>query len=192
MVSPRRVIPVILAAGGGTRWDGEGHKLLAPLRGRSVVEHAMRAATASGLGPVIVVTGAVEIPIPEDLIDQILPAVNPRWNEGQSTSLAVAVQRADELGGDAIAVGLGDQPGITPAAWNAVALSASSLAVATYGDRRGHPVLIAREHWGELPDAGDLGARDLLRRFDHAVQAIPCDGSTSDIDTTEDLTPWQN
>ncbi len=191
-MNARRVIPVLLAAGGGTRWNGEGHKLLAPLGSRSVVEHALRAAVGSGLGPVIVVTGAIEIPTPDDLIEQVVTVENPRWREGQSTSLAVAVGHATQLGGDAIVVGLGDQPGITSAAWSAVGALPSALAVATYGDRRGHPVLIAREHWGDLPGSGDLGARDLLRRFDHAVQAIPCDGSPADIDTTEDLTPWQS
>ncbi|MEO2113467.1 MAG: nucleotidyltransferase family protein, partial [Acidimicrobiales bacterium] len=30
----------MLAAGGGTRWDGEGHKLLADLDGRPLAAHA--------------------------------------------------------------------------------------------------------------------------------------------------------
>ena len=192
MSDSRRVIPVILAAGGGTRWDGEGHKLLARLHGLPVVEHALRAAVGSGFGPVVLVTGAVAVPIPDDLAEQVITTENPRWREGQSTSLAIGVRRAADLGGDAILVGLGDQPGIPAAAWTAVGSCSSALAVASYGDRRGHPVLIASDHWRDLPESGDLGARDLLRRFDHAVQAIPCEGSTADIDTTEDLTPWQS
>src|SRR6056300_395988 len=97
MSDSRRVIPVILAAGRGTRWDGEGHKLLARLHGRPVVEHALRAAVGSGFGPVVLVTGAVAVPIPDDLAEQVITTENPRWSEGQSTSLAIGVRRAADL-----------------------------------------------------------------------------------------------
>ena len=188
----RRVAPVLLAAGAGTRWDGAGHKLAAPFEGTPVIEHAMRAAVESGLGTVIVVTGATTVHLADDLAGRIELVDNPDWAEGQSTSLLRAVAAAAERGADAVVVGLGDQPRISPDAWRAVAASSSSLAVAVYGESRGHPVLIGRDHWNDLPNSGDLGARELLRRFDEQVEAIPCEGSALDVDTTEDLNQWQS
>ena len=53
---------IVLAAGEGSRWDGPGHKLLAPLSdGRPVIVHAVEAAVESGIGPVAVVWGAVSV-----------------------------------------------------------------------------------------------------------------------------------
>ena len=46
---------VVLAAGGGTRFAGDAHKLLAPLRGRPVVVHAVSAALDAALDEVLVV-----------------------------------------------------------------------------------------------------------------------------------------
>jgi len=188
----RLVAPVLLAAGAGSRWDGTGHKLEARLGERPVIEHALRAAVGGGLGRVIVITGATEVAVPADLAEHVELVANPDWADGQSTSLQRAVAVAAERGSDAVVVGLADQPDIRSSAWRAVAASTSGLAIAVYGDSRGHPVLIGREYWEHLPTSGDLGARELLRRFDGDVEAIPCEGSALDVDTTEDLNQWQS
>ena len=57
----KNVLAVVLAAGGGTRFAGHGHKLLAQRDGRTVVDHAV-AAAHTGLGEVLVVTGATPLP----------------------------------------------------------------------------------------------------------------------------------
>lgn len=178
---------VVLAAGGGTRFvapDG-GHKLLAPWRGRPVVWWAMSAAVEAGIGPVWVVTGAADL-------TGVLPAgvrslPNPRWAEGQATSLAVAVAAADAEGLDAVVVGLGDQPRIPPAAWSVVAAAGAPVAVATYLGRRANPVRLARSVWPLLPGSGDAGARVLIRRRPDLVEEVACPGDPVDIDTVEDL-----
>ena len=68
---------------------------------------------------------------------------------------------------------------------NAARSSASGLARARYGQRQGHPVVIARRHWPQLVDGlhGDEGARPFLRdRTD--VVAVDCAdlASGDDID----------
>ena len=51
------VVAVVLAAGAGTRFRGPGHKLDAVVAdGRSVLDRAVGAALAAGIGPVVVVT----------------------------------------------------------------------------------------------------------------------------------------
>ncbi|MEM9713583.1 MAG: nucleotidyltransferase family protein, partial [Actinomycetota bacterium] len=176
---------VVLAAGAGSRFDGPDHKLLAEIGGRPVVSHVLDAVLEADIGPVLVVTGAVRI-------GDVLPAStrevpNPRWAEGQATSVLAGVEAADELGADAIVVGLGDQPGVPAAAWRRVAASSSPIAVATYGGRRRNPVRLARSIWPELPRDGDQGARGLIEARPDLVDGVACPGNPDDIDTQEDL-----
>ncbi len=188
----RRVsaVAVLLAAGSGSRFAGDTHKLAAVIEGRTILERAIAAAVSADIGPVLVVTGAVrvltELRQPVRLLD------NPDWAGGQSSSLHVAVAAAAELGADAIIVGLGDQPFIDPDAWRRVAASASPIAVATYDGKRRNPVRLHRSVWPLLPSDGDEGARTLIRLRPDLVEEIPCPGSPVDIDTLEDLRTWQS
>ena len=174
---------VVLAAGGGTRFGGDGHKLLAPFRGRPLVAWALEA--ASVLDELIVVTGAVAIDVPAGARE----VRNARWAEGQATSLAAAIAAA--AGHDAVVVGLGDQPLIPAEAWRRVAAAtATPIAVATYAGARRNPVRLAAEVWPLLPREGDEGARSLLRGRDDLVTEVACPGDPADVDTQEDLATW--
>jgi molybdenum cofactor cytidylyltransferase len=189
-LQPERVIVVLLAAGAGSRFEGPQHKLAATVDGRSVIERSVAAALDADVGPVVVVTGAVELELPHD--DRVTLAENPEWASGQSTSLAVGITEAVRLGADAIVVGLGDQPFIAPDAWRLVAAATSPIAVATYDGKRRNPVRLHRDIWPLLPTGGDEGARSLIRLRADIVQEVPCPGSPADIDTLEDLRTWQN
>ncbi len=186
------VAAVVLAAGAGSRFarsaGARAHKLLATIDGVSVVARAVEAARRAGLDETVVVTGAVDLSavLPPDVT--VVPA--PRWSEGQALSLRAAVAHARERGHRAIVVGLGDQPGVPPSAWRAVADAPGSLVVADFGGRRRPPVKIGAGLWDELPTGGDEGARVLMRRRPDLVQAVACDGDPADVDTMEDLARW--
>lgn len=181
-------LAVVLAAGAGSRFTGTGHKLLATLRGRPVLRWAAGAPVAAGL-PTVVVAGAVDVTVALAGLDVIV-VQNPDWADGQATSLRTAVGVAQAGDHDAIVVGLGDQPFLGAAAWEAVAASPAAIAVATYGGRRGQPVRLSSEVWGDLPATGDEGARRLLTGSVHAVAEVACSGDPADVDTEEDLRRW--
>jgi CTP:molybdopterin cytidylyltransferase MocA len=185
----RPVVAVVLAAGGGSRFDGETHKLLATLHSRTIVDHAIRSAVAADIGSVVVITGAVgEL----SGIDGVRQVRNHDWERGQSTSLQLAIDVANEIGAEAMVVGLGDQPFIEPEAWRLVARSSAPIAIATYQGRRRNPVRLHRDVWPLLPHTGDEGARVVIRLRPDLVEEIPCPGSPVDIDTLEDLQTWQS
>ncbi len=179
---------VLLAAGGGSRFEGPTHKLREPFRGRPLAAWAIDAAVEAGLDEVIVVTGAVDL---DDLIPAGVTVVhNENWADGQAGSLRGAVFLAGSRGHDAIVVGLADQPLVPSESWREVAASSSPIAIADFdGDRR-PPTRLADEVWPLLSMSGDEGARGVLRARPDLVEPIPCSGSPVDIDTVEDLRRW--
>ena len=182
---------VVLAAGAGSRFAGPGHKLTSALPGGgTLAARAVRTAIDAAIGPVAVVVGPV--PAAElELPGQVTAVVNQRWPAGQATSLLAAVLWARSRGHRAIVVGLGDQPGLTAAAWRAVAdTKVTPMAVATYDGHRAHPVRLAAEVWPDLPAEGDEGARSYLRSRPELVTEVACEGDPADIDTVDDLAAW--
>jgi CTP:molybdopterin cytidylyltransferase MocA len=184
------VAAVVLAAGEGRRFGGspDEHKLSALFRGRPIVAWSVQAALDAGIGPVWVVCGAA------DLSALLPPGVsvieNPRWAEGQATSLQSAIDAARAAGLDSVVVGLGDQPLVTAEAWRRVAASDAPIAVATYDGKRRNPVRLSASVWEFLPTSGDLGARVVFENRPDLVREVPCEGEPLDIDTREDLCKW--
>ena len=180
---------VLLAAGGGSRFAGDRHKLLAPLRGRPLYQHALASVMAAGFADVVVVVGAVELELPAPVI----VVVNDGWRNGQASSLAAGIAAALARGHDAVVVGLADQPGIEKGAWQLVAGAVDRpIAVATYEGVRANPVRLAASIWPLLPRDGDEGARPLIRSRPDLVVEVPCPGHPADIDTKEDLATWNS
>jgi nicotine blue oxidoreductase len=106
----------------------------------------------------------------------------PGWTRGPGASLRCGLAA---LGPDAAAavVVLADGPNVAPeavervlAAWR----SDGGIAAASYAGERGHPLVLGRDVWRDVPDEG-------LR--DVQVTLVPCDdlGAPGDVDTPEDL-----
>lgn len=204
MVFDAAAVAVLLAAGGGTRFAGDGHKLTATLPAtptrpsESVAQRALAQVTAAGFSRIIVVTGrldAEDLGIDTDHSSPIRIAHNADWDDGQATSLSAGLAAAERAGARVAAVGLADQPGASPEAWSAVAAAATAqtpIAVATYDSRRANPVGLHHTIWKAIPTTGDAGARTVMRIHPELVVEVPCPGSPDDIDTEEDLRRWQS
>lgn len=179
------VAAVLLAAGAGSRFMGDTHKLLAVVRGKRLVDWAVEHAVEAGLDDLIVVTGAVDLGM-DDAVH------NPRWRDGLASTLRLAVATASARGHDAVVVAHGDQPGIAASAWRAVASRTDTPIVrARYADGTvGHPVRLAHDVWPLLPARGDDGAAAVMRERRHLVAEVACEGDPTDVDTLEDLHRW--
>ncbi len=191
------MLAVLLAAGGGTRFGGPTHKLLAELHGRPLWAHSLDHLLDAGFDDAVMITGAADIDTadvhalaagrPVDVLH------NDDWASGQASSLQVAAHAGSDRAADALLIGLADQPFVTAAAWRAVADAdpACEMVVSTYAGRTGpNPVRIASRWWPRLPRDGDEGARSILREHGDRVCSIECLGSGDDIDTLEDLARW--
>ncbi len=155
---------VVLAAGAATRFGAPKQRLLLP----AVLDRL------AGVDQVVVVAGAYPLE----------GAVNcPDWERGPGASLRCGLAAlAPDV--EAAVVVLADGPELAPeavervvAAWRA---EGAPVVAASYGGVRGHPLLVARAAWGEVPDEGLRTVEPLL---------VPCDdlGPPGDVDRPSDL-----
>ena len=90
------------------------------------------------------------------------------------------------VGAIAALVLLVDTPGVTAEAVKRVAAGSArdSLATATYNGRRGHPVLLGRDHWAgvSILATGDVGARAYLSARLEKLHLVPCEDISDDTD----------
>jgi molybdenum cofactor cytidylyltransferase len=182
----------VLAAGEARRYGSQ--KLLASLAGRPLLQHAVDAACASSLSPVVIVLGADSDGITAQLEPRRARIVrNPDYASGQASSLRTGV---GALGAeaDAAVVLLGDQPGVTAALLEALVArqrETGAVAVLCVQDgRRSPPTFLHGDLWPEIAALrGDVGAREVLaRRSDVATLNVErAFAKLDDIDTRDDL-----
>ncbi len=188
-----RVVAIVLAAGAGTRFGAQ--KLLAPLAGRPVLQHALDALAAAGLGDVVVVLGddaaAIEAAIAWRAERRVR---NRRPQDGLSSSLRVGLDAAaEDPGVDAVLVALGDQPALRADVVAAVLAAADGtirpIVRARYEDDEApNPVLVRRAAWALAAGLdGDRGLGPLLAQRQELVAEAPVTGHNPDVDTPADL-----
>ena len=177
------VAGLVLAAGGGRRYGMP--KALVRSGDRLWVERAADTLVAAGCDDVLVVLGAGA-----DQVRAMAPTLhyvdNPDWPTGMASSLRAGLAALAGTGAVAAVILLVDMPGVTPAAVRRIAAHAApgALAIGGYGDRRGHPVLLGRDHWAGAAAAatGDRGARDYLRANADSVRVVPVGDVADDTD----------
>lgn len=188
-----RVAVVVLAAGRGSRFNGEAHKLAAPLGASSVLGTTLAHVVASHLPVVVVTTQALASLAGSHVASRdivVLPAADGRSGEplGMGYSIAAGVAARAHASGWLMLPG--DMPLVRPATLQAVArqLGDHPVAYAQHRGRRGHPVGFSAELYSELVVlTGDEGARRLLARYPAAPVEVPDPGVLADVDTVDDL-----
>lgn len=188
------VSAVLLAAGGSERFGGGVPKQLVDFRGEPLVRRAALTALAAGFAEVLVVTGHRAGEVGAALKDLELETVhNPRWAEGQSTSVKVGLARVAPSSTAALFLPC-DQPLLTSAVLDRMLetyrATCGPIVVPVHGERRGAPVLFDHSLFAELMEiTGDAGGRQVVRRRLDDVVEVPleAEGPLVDVDTLEDL-----
>jgi CTP:molybdopterin cytidylyltransferase MocA len=170
------VAAVVLAAGAATRFGAPKQRELLP----SVLERI----GASPVDEIVVVEGAYELDLPNDNLSSGIPVRLVRceeWSHGPGASLRCGLRElGDEV--EAAVVVLADGPNLSPSAVERVLVESRSngeIVAASYAGARGHPLVLPRDLWGDIPDEG-LNTRP--------TRLVPCDdlGAPGDIDRPSD------
>ena len=160
---------VVLAAGAATRFGSPKQQLLA--------DEVVGRVREAGIEEVVVVAGAYELATSAPVV------ICPDWDHGPGASLRCGLLAlSDDV--EAAIVVLADGPDLAPAAIDRVVEAwrahGDDVLAASYGCERGHPVLLARTAWDDVPDEGARALAPLL---------VPCDdlGPPGDVDYPDDL-----
>lgn len=197
MADPRgqySISGVLLAAGASLRFGGELPKQLQAFAGEPLVRRAARALVLSRLAEVIVVTGFCDELVSEALSGLDVQLVhNPRYAEGQSTSVKVGLC-AVSPGSEGACFCPCDQPFLDPTTIDLLCrchqAGDSAVTLPSFAGRRGAPVFFRRSMFSALMEIdGDEGGRQVLRDHPDEVLEVELDEERPilDVDTREDL-----
>lgn len=174
------VAGVLLAAGAGRRY-GKPKVLV-----EGWLDTAVGALRAGGCDEVILVLGAAEVPAPTG----VTAITEPHWHEGLSASVRAGLVQADHMHADYAVLHVIDTPDVGAAVVARVLgralASTSGLARAQFGERPGHPVVMARRHWPDVLArmSGDQGAGAYLRTRED-VEIVDCSDLAGGQDVDE-------
>lgn len=167
---------LILGAGASQRFGPP--KQLLPYRGTTmlgwVVDQAQRAA---GLDEVVVVLGRAAKEVRERVDFGAARVVeNPIFGEGCSSSYRAGIGALNSESA-AIMIILGDLPGVTPEIIDRLAdewrEQYAPVALCSYQERKGHPMIFARSMFSQLVDLhGDKAAWKLVDANTSVVQEV--------------------
>jgi len=189
-----RISGVILAAGPSRRFGVDPPKQLVLVDGEPLVRRIVRRAAEANLFEVIVVTGHAAVRVEKALQGLSVRTIsNPRFREGQSTSVKAGLAAVDECAAAAMFVPV-DQPRLSSSVMDALVdlyqQTAAPIVVPAYHGRRGAPVVIDRSLFSELAAIeGDSGGRQIFPLHEESIVelALGSDDSLQDLDTLADL-----
>ena len=164
---------VVLAAGAATRFGAPKQQVL--------LGEVLARLHASPVDEIVIVAGAHELVA---LLGTTLVHC-AEWERGPGASLRCGLAALSSETEAAVVV-LADGPDLAPEAVarviDAWRTDGGELVAASYEGERGHPLLLARTAWAEVPDEG-------LR--DREPRLVPCDdlGAPGDVDVPAALPP---
>lgn len=172
MARPDSPVTAILLAAGLSSRMGQPKPLL-PYAGHTVVEQILSALTASPVEEILVIIGHAREAV-EALVAKwpVRAVFNSQYATGEMlTSIQVGLRAVSVESGAAL-IALCDQPALERSVVEQIIAAywagRGSVIIPSFQMRRGHPVLIDREHWAGILD---LSGGQTLRGYIHGLAA---------------------
>ena len=183
---------IVVLAAGGSRRLGQPKQLLSVL-GEPLLRRVVRMAADAEPDHLVVVLGsnACEcLAAIKDCGADII--VNPFWECGLAGSVRLGVERAEEVGADAVLLLLADQPLLDSTVIRRFLVRANGqtdlIIAARYDGVLGAPMMFGSDWFAQLKKLeGDQGARSLVPKERGGVEIIDWSEGAIDVDTPEDL-----
>jgi nicotine blue oxidoreductase len=171
------IAAVVLAAGEASRFGSPKQRLLLP----TVLERL----AGAPVDEIVVVEGAYALDLPDPAGPAAVPTRTVRcaeWIRGPGASLRCGLTPLGRNVEAAVVV-LADGPSLSPRAVERVLdawRAEGGVVAASYGGARGHPLVVGRADWDDVPDGG---------LHERPARLVPCDdlGAPGDVDTPEQL-----
>ncbi len=188
---------LVLAAGESRRMGNA--KLMLPLDKNSILDKTISNVLYSYLDEVVVVIGYRSDDFLKKINKKNIKVVlNPNFKEGISSSIIAGLTCISQKS-HAIMIILADQPFISSYIINKMLIkfkeSKKGILVPSYNNMQGHPVIFSLKYKEELLKLkGDVGGKEIIKRFPWDVLEIPIHSKNIhiDIDTPEDYKKYKN
>ncbi len=193
MASQPLVTAIVLAAGLSTRMGGQPKPLL-PFGESTIVEHILTVLMACPVHRIVLVTGHQHEDVERLLAPwDVCTVFNPQYVSGEMFSSIQVGLRAVPLDSDAALIVLGDQPAlealVVERVIGAYRDGRGSIVIPSFQMRRGHPILIGRDHWHSISslEQGQT-LRDYMRMVGSEIYHVEVNTPAilRDMDTPED------
>lgn len=184
---------ILLAAGGSTRL-GEPKQLLEH-QGKTLLQHALEAALATSVKPVLVVIGAHASQVTGSIpgIEGVSLVINDHWEEGLASSIRNGISFLQKTGfnGKAAILMVCDQPFVTADLLGQLITiyetTGQPIVASHYNGTMGTPALFDRSIFASLVQLqGDVGAKKIMLENKQQVALVDFDKGNVDIDTAQD------
>ena len=185
------ITAIILAAGQSKRMGRP--KMILPWGETTVLGQVIATFEAAGVEDILVVIGGDGELLEASLGDSVRTVFNPDYANGEMLSSIQAGLAELKPEVEAVLIGLGDQPQVRERSVQSVleeyTQSKASLIVPSFQMRRGHPWLMARQHWEEIQSMHfPESPREFLNLHANDICYVEVDdpGILKDLDTPED------
>ena len=184
------VAVIILAAGKSERL-GSPKQLLA-YNGKTLLQHSIDEAKNMGSDHVVVVLGANEPVILQQINDPgIIVLDNNKWKEGMASSIRCGISHLLDTEYESVIIMVCDQPYVNSALLKSIYQkyleTGNPIVASEYAGRPGTPALFHRSLFADLLLLkGDVGAKQIIQRKKQSVSLVGFPEGITDIDTRED------
>lgn len=182
---------LILAAGNSSRL---GHpKQLVSIQGKSLLSYTLSEAQKVADSDIFIVTGAYVKELNESIDLKPFEVIyNEDWARGMGGSISKGINSIMEYNYEGVLISVCDQPYIEKENFDNLISkyqkTGKSIVVSSYAEGSGPPVFFQQKYFEELSILdGDLGAKEIIRKYKNNVDFVVFEKGNIDIDTERDI-----